>query len=61
MSVSASEALDRLRKGNARFVANAAADAGHDRRAELVNGQEPFAIGGRVAELVLCEITPRPI
>jgi carbonic anhydrase len=44
-SVSATDALDRLRQGNARFVANAAAaDASHDRRAELVNGQEPFAI-----------------
>src|SRR5690348_18355662 len=43
--ISAAEALERLRQGNARFVADLAkANAGHDRRAELVNGQEPFAI-----------------
>jgi len=43
--VSAPAALERLRQGNARFVENvAAADAGHDRRAELVRGQAPFAI-----------------
>ena len=43
--IAASAALDRLRQGNARFVADiAAANAGHDRRAELVNGQNPFAI-----------------
>jgi carbonic anhydrase len=44
-SVSATDALDRLRQGNARFVANVGGvDSSHDRRAELVNGQEPFAI-----------------
>ena len=43
--VSATDALERLRQGNARFVENvAAANAGHDRRAELVSGQAPFAI-----------------
>src|SRR5690348_6241041 len=44
-ALSAAQALERLRQGNARFVADLAkADAGHDRRAELVNGQAPFAI-----------------
>ncbi|HWZ27186.1 MAG TPA: carbonic anhydrase [Gemmatimonadales bacterium] len=44
-SVSATDALDRLRQGNARFVSNVGGvDSSHDRRAELVNGQEPFAI-----------------
>ncbi|TMA68884.1 MAG: carbonic anhydrase, partial [Deltaproteobacteria bacterium] len=43
----ATQALDRLREGNRRFVSNQA--AGHvvsdpTRRAELVAGQEPFAI-----------------
>ena len=42
--VSATDALERLRQGNARFVENvAAANASHDRRAELVRGQAPFA------------------
>src|SRR3954464_5763780 len=45
--ISGLEALDRLREGNARFVANElrqtdAADAA--RRARLVSGQGPFAI-----------------
>ena len=45
--LTAAAALDRLREGNRRFVANQA--AGHlvsdsVRRAELVAGQEPFAI-----------------
>jgi len=44
-AVSAAHALERLRQGNERFVADLAkVDAGHDRRAELVNGQAPFAI-----------------
>jgi carbonic anhydrase len=43
--IPAPEALERLRQGNARFVANVGGvDSSHDRRAELVNGQEPFAI-----------------
>jgi carbonic anhydrase len=43
--VDAREALERLRQGNARFVSNVGGvDSSHDRRAELVNGQEPFAI-----------------
>lgn len=42
--IPAPEALERLRQGNARFVANVgAADSSHDRRAELVGGQAPFA------------------
>src|SRR5215510_3789443 len=44
--LSASQALDRLKAGNARFVAERA-HAGRSsqaRRAELVSGQEPFAI-----------------
>lgn len=44
---SAAEALTRLRDGNRRFVANqstASALAHPERRAELVAGQEPFAI-----------------
>ena len=47
MMLDATQALDRLREGNRRFVSNQA--AGHvvsdpTRRAELVAGQEPFAI-----------------
>jgi carbonic anhydrase len=44
--LSAREALDRLREGNRRFVANlSAAPTDHQaRRNELVSGQEPFAI-----------------
>ena len=44
--LTAAEALDRLRNGNQRFVANqsTASLSNHDRRAELVAGQEPFAI-----------------
>lgn len=43
--ISAVEALERLREGNRRFVANQSrATAYHVRRAELLAGQEPFAI-----------------
>ena len=44
--ISALEALNRLRDGNRRFVANlSAAPTDHQaRRSELVSGQEPFAI-----------------
>lgn len=44
--LTAVEALDRLRNGNQRFVTNqsSASLSNHDRRAELVAGQEPFAI-----------------
>jgi carbonic anhydrase len=45
--IPASEALARLRDGNARFVANrstAAAVSSAPRRAELLDSQEPFAI-----------------
>jgi carbonic anhydrase len=45
--ISAVEALEQLREGNRRFVANEsrASDASsHARRADLVAGQEPFAI-----------------
>ena len=44
--LTAAEALDRLRNGNQRFVANqsTAPLSSHDRRAALVAGQEPFAI-----------------
>ena len=44
--LTALEALDRLRDGNQRFVANqsTAPLSSHDRRAALVAGQEPFAI-----------------
>jgi carbonic anhydrase len=45
--ISAIEALNRLRDGNLRFVANRAmgpSASTHARRAELVAGQEPFAI-----------------
>src|SRR5262245_7381846 len=44
--LTASQALARLQEGNARFIANRA-QAGRPsqaRRAELVSGQEPFAI-----------------
>jgi len=47
VTVSAHDALERLREGNQRFTSNARdADAyiTHTRRAELANGQEPFAI-----------------
>jgi carbonic anhydrase len=47
MAVSASEALDRLRGGNARFAADVrsvGALIGQTRRRELAGGQEPFAI-----------------
>ena len=45
--VSAHEALIRLQEGNRRFASNVRgpdAFLGHARRAELTNGQEPFAI-----------------
>ena len=45
--ISALEALERLREGNGRFVAeapNPAALASHARRKALTAGQEPFAI-----------------
>jgi carbonic anhydrase len=44
--IPAAEALARLRDGNRRFVANQATATGSHsaRRAELVDGQEPFAI-----------------
>jgi len=43
--LSADEALERLRQGNARFVANQSErDATGTRRAELLTGQNPFAI-----------------
>src|SRR6266404_6966563 len=44
--IDAMEALDRLRAGNRRFIANrtAALPATQERRTELVAGQEPFAI-----------------
>src|SRR5262245_50296755 len=45
--ISAAEALQRLRDGNRRFVANRTAGAAlsdPERRAALVAGQEPFAI-----------------
>jgi carbonic anhydrase len=44
--ISATDALSRLRDGNQRFVANRATAGGSHiaRRAELVDGQEPFAI-----------------
>lgn len=56
--VSAHEALIRLQEGNLRFASNVRgpdAFLGHTRRAELTDGQEPFAIilGSRVpAEMV---------
>src|SRR6478735_12734446 len=45
--ISGLEALQRLREGNARFVANQPRNAqlvDHSRRADLVSGQWPFAI-----------------
>lgn len=45
--IPAREALERLREGNRRFVAdikNHASTSGHARRIELTAGQEPFAI-----------------
>ena len=46
--ISASDALDRLRKGNERFSTNMLVDDDallvHDKRKELLSGQEPFAI-----------------
>jgi carbonic anhydrase len=45
--VSAVDALERLRAGNARFVADTrshATDASRTHRGDLVDGQEPFAI-----------------
>lgn len=44
--ISASEALDRLRKGNERFASNARADGDRMdvRPLEVADGQEPFAI-----------------
>jgi carbonic anhydrase len=45
--IPAREALDRLRAGNRRFMTEGqASDAptGHDRRRELLAGQEPFAV-----------------
>jgi carbonic anhydrase len=47
LSVGAREALERLREGNGRFVSGRASVDGlsrRDRRAELVRGQQPFAI-----------------
>ena len=45
MTIPASEALERLREGNRRYVANISdAFVSHVRRAELTAGQEPFAI-----------------
>ena len=45
--ISATEALERLKAGNARFVAGAPQRVTHmdaARRAELVDGQAPFAV-----------------
>ena len=43
--IPASEALARLREGNRRFVEGARhSDLSHARRAELVDGQQPFAV-----------------
>jgi carbonic anhydrase len=45
--IPAAEALERLREGNRRFVTNAGKatlDVGHERRAELAESQQPFAI-----------------
>ena len=47
MTVTAPDALQRLREGNGRFASGTANDGGssnHARRAELVAGQQPFAI-----------------
>ena len=43
--IAAREALERLKEGNRRFVANQSiVDCGPSRRAALVLGQEPFAV-----------------
>ena len=45
--ISASDALDRLRNGNERFASNMLIDDAllvHDKRKQLLSGQEPFAI-----------------
>jgi carbonic anhydrase len=45
--VSASEALQLLREGNRRFASDEPGESsltGHERRSELMSGQEPFAI-----------------
>ncbi len=45
--IPAQEALERLREGNLRFVSDVKGGdtpTGHNRRAELATGQEPFAI-----------------
>lgn len=45
--ISARDALDRLRKGNERFASNILIDDAllvHDKRKQLLSGQEPFAI-----------------
>ncbi len=45
--IGASEAIDRLREGNRRFVDGIRSEAGsvaHSHRAELARGQSPFAI-----------------
>jgi carbonic anhydrase len=47
LNIAAREALERLREGNARFVAgrgNVDEMSSRTRRAQLVTGQEPFAI-----------------
>ena len=44
MTLDATQALDRLREGNRRFVANGAGGHARWNRAELLAGQEPFAI-----------------
>jgi carbonic anhydrase len=47
LRITAQEALDRLREGNRRFAsekASAPVDSSPTRRAQLVSGQEPFAI-----------------
>ena len=45
-NITAGEALKRLKDGNRRFVSSRQQDSGlvHERRSELVGGQEPFAI-----------------
>ena len=44
--IPARDALTRLKAGNLRFAANSGGDSfiSHNQRAELANGQEPFAI-----------------
>jgi carbonic anhydrase len=45
--ISGSEALERLREGNRRFVSDVRSSAAvitQTRRSELAEGQEPFAI-----------------